>query len=393
MFKHQRQRISTYHTWLAEAFETRRTALSLRKGEYRTLNHSALALCSAKEPRQWTDDKGNEYEFKITSPSECNDDKVSEAVLTGDTLSGVDETVQTLFEKVEKVCHGSTDSHETLLKEVIRTSFELWKEARTQSAMRAYLNCYFGDDGRARKNALNALLCLCRIHHCVSTFVAAAEDLEISDSFDYVRVPPPSASHLSAPPYSKERSPISAATRLGLTVSGDIWSTYFVREASRFGKLVVEHRRKCHFHAEIQTVAYYIQHSTTHEKTTVHPYIGCSRRCCSLCYLFIMSYGGFRVRGSHETILHRWNLPIDLVYSQSQRSPQLHSAAVGLLLRLKQILQQLLKGTRPPSPRQLLAQSSAALSSALIEAEQESARLERSDREIEYRHLDPNMHY
>ena len=382
VFEHQQQRITTYHAWLTKAFGTYGTAPSFSKVELPSLSESLAAFQFPLRRRKWTDDKGLEYDLTVTSLSDLSEDESSVATLTASSLASVSDSVERLFRDVGTLCQASKSINTSLLKQVMCNAFHLWKGARTQSAMRTYLLRYFGNDLKRRKDAQKALLCLCRVYHCVCNFIEAAEKLQISNSFKWVAIP---YQALDLPgTRSNPASPLSVARRLGLTVSGNAWTSFLIREAPKFRNLVNERRQNSNFHAEIQAIVFHYLYSSAHEKKHTHPYIGCSRRCCSLCYLFILIHGEFRVRCTHESILHRWNLPTRHVEAENEALLKLRSTTTRLLDTLKNILRELFKEPRPPSHREQLAQSSAALSSAQIVAEKESAPLERSHREVEY---------
>ena len=382
VFEHQQQRITTYHAWLTQAFGTHGTAPSFPRVELPSLSESLAALQFPLKRRKWTDDKGLEYDLTVASLSDLSEDESSVATLTASSLASVNDGVERLFRDVGTLCQTPKSVSTNLLKQIMCNGFHLWKGARTQSAMRTHLLRYFENDPKRRKDAQKALLCLCRVYHCVYNFIEAAEKLQISNSFKWIAI---AYQPLNLPGTSLHPpSPLSVARRLGLTISGNAWTSFFIREAPKFRNLVNERRQKSNVHAEIQAIFFHYLYSSAHEKKHTHPYIGCSRHCCSLCYLFILIHGEFRVRCTHETILHRWNLPARHVKGENEALLKVRSTTRRLLDTLKNILRELFKEPRPPTRREQLAQSSAALSSAQIAAEKESAPLERSHREVEY---------
>ena len=86
------------------------------------------------------------------------------------------------------------------------------------------------------------------------------------------------------------------------------WTSYLNQQSTRFARMVKERRRKHHFHAEIHVLLGRDVLLSQDERKQTHPYIGCSRRCCWLCYAFVLLHGGFETRGTHGTIMHRWDI-------------------------------------------------------------------------------------
>lgn len=327
--------------------------------------------------RKWTDDRGLDYELPIKSHGDLGEAEASEAARTGDSFASVEESVDKLFENIRALCRASERIENSPLKQVMRDTFYLWKGVRTRSAIRARLRHCFEDDTKGRKDGQKALLCLCRIYHCVCTFVEAAEKLPLSDSFEVVPVP---YQRLEASnPGRESTSPTLVAKRLGLTFHGNVWANYLARETSNFAKLVRKKRRMNCVHAEIRAIHYHTLHLSCHAGSSTHTYIGCSKLCCLLCYWFIRWHGQFTTRGSHETIFHLWDLPMREVGEDEV----FMKATARLLNTVLTVLRDLSRKPRPPTGRDLLAQSSAALSSAQIIVEKESAPLERPKREME----------
>lgn len=81
--------------------------------------------------------------------------------------------------------------------------------------------------------------------------------------------------------------------------------------------------------------------------------------------------------------MHRWDIPQKIPIGKDFSTKNFSLAAERQLNILKSILQQLFNMPYPVGQRQLLAQSSRALSSAQVILDKELAKFERSHREIQ----------
>jgi hypothetical protein len=94
------------------------------------------------------------------------------------------------------------------------------------------------------------------------------------------------------------RNPVEIARSLELPLRGTGWINHLEKQTSKaaFTKLRGE---TCHVHAEIQMLLYQNSDAMSPDEqgsaSSVHPYIGCSKRCCLLCWLFIRIHGAFHV--------------------------------------------------------------------------------------------------
>ncbi|EXJ69260.1 uncharacterized protein A1O5_07296 [Cladophialophora psammophila CBS 110553] len=378
---HQWPRILRYLEWLKRAFQPKKSPAHHRSKEAAALVKSRLESQPFLKTRLWIDDNG--FEFAIPTNLRAQGYGLSETVATGESFQNVDSSVSDLFEKVHKLCaEESRRSQEELLKQVMHITFDLWKGARTRSAIKAYLHQYFGDCRKHKAEAEKALLFLCKIYYGVRSFIEAAERPPAFKSIQCVPVHY-QASGANHNFDSKQTTPLTVARRLGINVQQPGWIKYLIGEGTKFATLLQQKRRKPHFHAEIQVLQSHDFLSSPDERKHTHPYIGCSRRCCLLCYLFIRSYGGFDVRGTHQTIIHRWEIPEHTIVGKADPITKFRSATERFLNIVRSILQRLFNMTYPISQSQLLAQSSDALSSARSTSEKESAQLEKSHRELE----------
>ena len=96
--------------------------------------------------------------------------------------------------------------------------------------------------------------------------------------------------------------------RKHLVVAGDSvkktrkkWSR--VDLTSRFDLLRAQTR---YLHAEMQLVLHLAERSSL-ERT--YAYLGGSKYCCPMCWMFLQRQGRFRARGCHANMYHKWMLP------------------------------------------------------------------------------------
>lgn len=138
--------------------------------------------------RIWIDDNGFEFEIPTNPPAQV--DEVSEAVLTGKSFKDLDVSVSGLFDNIHILCSAevSQETQEYLLKQLMHSTFDLWKGTRTQSAIKAYLHGHFGESRKRKREAEKALLFLCKIYYGVHTFVEGAEKLRIFKSVEFALV-------------------------------------------------------------------------------------------------------------------------------------------------------------------------------------------------------------
>ena len=176
-------------------------------------------------------------------------------------------------------------------------------------------------------------------------------------------------------PVRAQATPMQTAKGLGLYVRGLGWLRHLESTAIKnsFRKLRGE---KCSVHAEIQLLSHQTQLiKSRHENGCAHPNIGCSKLCCLLCWLLLRVHGAYHVRGTHETITHRWEIPTVLLteaYTAEYQPVLKHFLGI-----IRTVLQNLLDQPFPLRHPKLLAQSSAALSTTQTVLDREKAQMEK----------------
>ena len=381
VFTHQWPRITTYIAWLKHAFQSRSPTAQHLYLNKRTHLETYVKFQPIERARTW-DNEGDEFIIPINTSAQEND--LSEAAMTGGSVKDVDDDISELFNKLHKICSEvCQETQEALLKSLMPDFFDIWMDVRTQSAMKSFLHRYFGDNRKRKKETERALLSLVKIYCGVRTFIEAAERLKIFKCIQCVPIPLNDRHRHSEYTSHRQTKPIEVVKLLGITVQRLDWIQYLNRKAPEFASLRREKRQKRVLHAEIQALHYYEFLLSPDERQRTLPYIGCSKRCCLLCYLFVGLHGGFNVRGTHETIIHRWELPDTFPVDIAESVARVKSTAEKLLNFLKRVLQGWFELSCLASHRELLAQSSHALSSAKIMVEETSGKLEQSRREIE----------
>jgi hypothetical protein len=128
-----------------------------------------------------------------------------------------------------------------------------------------------------------------------------------------VPVPPRQSKRARIKAARTQGTPVEISRSLELLLRGTGWIDFLEKPTTKvaFTKLRGE---TCHVHAEIQMLLYQNSGTMSPDEQgsagSVHPYIGCSKHCCLLCWLFIRIHGAFHVRGTHETVVQRWEIPM-----------------------------------------------------------------------------------
>lgn len=346
------------------------------------LSNEWLQRLPVLHTRSWIDDNENEFQFSGASLDEA--ENISRAALSAQSLKNISEEVDSIFKLIDQV--SSLDENEdyhmsrAILKQLLPSLFSVWRSPRFQASIKARLRARFQDSQRSEKRqheAVTALKFLCRVYLSVDVFIQAAQSMPIFKSVECVPVPlqPAIPTKATSNPILAQATPLEIAQSLGLYVRGFGWLHHLESKAIKnsFRKLRGEKR---HVHAEIQLISYRIQFfKSRHEDERVHPYIGCSKLCCLLCWLLLRVHGAFSVRGTHETIMHRWEIPAVLL--TEAYTAEYQPILQDFLGFIRMLLQNLLDQPFPLRHPRLLAQSSAALSTTVTVLDREKAQMER----------------
>ncbi|KAI5997799.1 hypothetical protein F5J12DRAFT_329143 [Pisolithus orientalis] len=184
---------------------------------------------------------------------------------------------------------------------------------RHMYSVRIFINASCNDLG---SRLLSDIDFLGRLRSCYYTLVEAAETIPGFANLSIMLVDKPASHNL--PPALPSLDDLFKWLGLPLnpaTVQKFVGDMTIATVRQDFLKL----QRKAFFqtlatHAEIQLVFYIAQRM--HPETVTkefHPYIGCSKLCCFLCFTFLRFFGQygpfFKVRGCHGRVYPLWSLP------------------------------------------------------------------------------------
>lgn len=382
ILKYQRPRITYYLNKLKEALRFEKRATGTTQDQRPKLSDEWLQRLPLLHTRSWIDDNGNEFQFLVAPLVEA--ENVSRAASSAQSLENIKDEVNSLFKLLDQVSsldeNGDDHLSRAILQQLLPSLFSVWRSPRFQASIKARLRARFQGSQNSEKKqheAVTALKYLCRVYYSVDTFIQAAQSMPIFKSVECIPIPlqPASPTKATSNTIRAQATPLETAKSLGLYVRGVGWLHHLENTSIKnsFRKLRGE---KCHVHAETQLLYHHNQISgSRHEDGIVHPYIGCSKLCCLLCWLLLRVHGAYRVRGTHETIMHRWGIPTALLTeAYTEYMPVLHDF-LGLI---RMLLQNLLNQPFPLRHPMLLAQSSAALSTTETVLDREIAQMEKS---------------
>ncbi|KAL7943154.1 hypothetical protein V8C42DRAFT_359295 [Trichoderma barbatum] len=171
----------TYLGKLKHAFQLPPSANRQSNPAQLLLTESRLLALPWLRTRKWTDDSGLEYD--IISENPAGEDDMSEAALTGQSFKDIDISIDGYFQTIEKLCEEETpETRNRLLKNLMRMTLELWKGARTRSAVKSRLRRYFGEYQTKRNEAEKTLRFMSKIYYNARNFIEAAEKLPMFKS-------------------------------------------------------------------------------------------------------------------------------------------------------------------------------------------------------------------
>lgn len=382
ILKYQSPRVSYYLSKLKKELETENSTTGSTPDKRQILSEKWLRKLPGPEPRKWIDDNDNEFQFSGASLDEA--ENVSKAALSAQSLKNISDEVEGLFKLVDQI--SSVDENEDdgqiqireCLKQLLPSLFSAWRSPRFQASIKARLHIRFQNSQNLKKRrnaAFTALKFLCQIYYSVDTFVQAAESMTFFKSMACIptRLQPAIPTKTTSDP---QETPLQIAKSLGLHVHRAGWLKHLGNQEMK-NKFRKFRRDKCGVHAEIQLLSHIAQVSDSeHENGFVHPYIGCSKLCCLLCWLFIGLHGTYQVRGTHKTVMNRWEIPAVLLIKAC--NTEFQPILQNYLGVLRDVLQDILKQPFPLKLPELLAQSSAALSTTQTVLDREKAQMEKT---------------
>ncbi|KGO46243.1 hypothetical protein PEX2_067260 [Penicillium expansum] len=374
---HQWPRITTYLKSLKRVFQSNINSASVKSMPKLSLLAQQVSIMPSLRSREWEEDNGFLFAIPLhysapanrSAPADELTNAKSNTTCTGETLSNIQGSVSELFEKIRRLCQPNTTSEDetSLLKEVMSHMFDLWREPRARFMLKTALRREF-----IQQKEREALLFLGRVCYAAYIYVEIAKVSRSFQSIEIVSVSHTESQgrgrtqrrhkktqrHTAGDEYANILAVIKA---LGLTFNPS-WKFYLAKNAARFPGLRKSKGDKEFHHAETQLLAYFEYSMSPDDRNQSHKYIGCSRRCCWLCYALLRAHEYFGVRGTHETLLYRWNVPIPSTTGSGSLPTQLDLAMERLLMELKVSLQTLFNSPGRKNV-DLKAQSSHALSS------------------------------
>jgi hypothetical protein len=375
VIRQQRQRIDYYLNAIGQALKATQADghdESFRDGTYNSVPGDSTV---AGVP-EWIDDRGLHYCFhhddspvpEANSAVACS---LSDASNIATQIDKVFSLAQQLSDR--PVCSETSWNND--LECLMRNTLNLWRTNHGQVALSSHIRRYFKMHCAQGKVFHDSVLFLARMFYSVEVFLEAARKIKGSCSVNYITVP----YHVQPEGDCVEHadSVLNVLERLGFPVQL-IPRRILTRIERNLPILLKQNRHAQHIHAELQALYYLNIHFPDEVGTfTVHPYVGCSKRCCFLCNAFIKSvYPSMRVRGSHNAIIHRWKP--QRYFTTAAQKDKFELGVQRMLQILKAILKKAFSAARLQQ-EQPLAQSSHGLSSILRE---ELAKMEPTHIEI-----------
>ncbi|PVI00725.1 hypothetical protein DM02DRAFT_707787 [Periconia macrospinosa] len=349
IFDHLQSRVKYYSTMICGAIRKAKGISELPKMlTSPNLQQEFLRVTS----REWQDNHGLHFNFRLGGIGE---ESISDKAV--DCLSDLEEEtlVQEVYSEFRYIFgNGVNQVPQIPTKNLLKKVYRIVRHPRQRPALKGLLRQAFHDNKRLFKQAWTSLLYLTRIFFAAVTFVDFATKL----NFTCIRFQQVPAVEAFRPQNSDSRCPTEVLESLGHSSLPQNWRDFF-QIPEKVADFITLSRSTRTVHGEIQLIIYTEDLMHAHENLTgkVFPYIGCSRKCCFFCELFRIGHGTFQARGTHLTLFPLWALPHTFPLQSLQVLRQF-----SILLRDN--LRGILNMPYPPPRRDLLQQSSAALSTA-----------------------------
>lgn len=304
--------------------------------------------------RDWEDNNQLYFTFRLdTTNEESLSDQAVDCLSDREEESLVQETHHefcSLFGTTQPIPAPLTPIRNFLSK-----LYRIVRHPRQRPIFKTLSRQLFTNNQRLFKQAWKSLLYLTRIFYAALTFVDLATRSDLK-CIHLRHIPAPTAPRVKNP---EERSSTKVLTSLGSPPPSQQWRDFFQSREKVQEFIRLSGSRKT-VHGEVQLILHVDSQNFAHEGLTgrVFPYIGCSKRCCFFCDLFRKVHGTFQARGTHQTLFPLWGLPEELLQHSLPVLRQFSELLRGILRRI------LAASSYPPPRRDLLEQSSAALSTA-----------------------------
>lgn len=347
VYVHLRPRVEYYSTLIRDSLEEGSRSASIPK----TLTkRSVQDLIHKATFRDWEDNNQLQFRFQLDETDlESTSDKAVDCLSDQNEETLVQDTYHEFY-----TLFGTTPKQQLSLaptRNLLRNLYSILRHPRQRPVLKSLLRLAVHNNQRLFKQTWTPLLYLTRVFYAAVTFVDFVTQLDF-ESIDFQQIP---AAVAYRPRIPDNRTSVEVLRSLGSPPPSKGWKDFF-----EFPGSVEEFRRlsspkKKTVHGEIQLILHFAREGLA---GMPFPYIGCSKKCCFFCDLFRERHGYFQARGTHETLFPLWGLPERL----TQHSLDLLRQLSGLL---KYYLRSIFAAwSYPPPHRNLLQQSSAALSTA-----------------------------
>lgn len=300
-----------------------------------------------------------EYDFS-SFHKRCNAPK-PDSVRSRESYGRVAAEAEELFEDLRAFCTRDCRQQDSHIKGLIKKAYDFQYDVRGRAALQA---CFEGTFPRARKTmkaaaVRRALLFMCRVYAAINTFVKAASSIS---SFRNITMTPVMWNNRvvrkpSAPRPLLEVLRPACPGLTSLPRLKNITNGYIER---RFDS---ERRKVRHVHAEVQLLyEFEMRRTTAGHKPRVHPYIGCSKRCCYLCGRLLQHHAFFHARDSHNKLYTQWRVP--QLFPSRTAAGAFEQATRAVFEEVRAGLVLHLSGEDVPSRGSLRPESTVALSTA-----------------------------
>ncbi|KAL4876953.1 hypothetical protein BJY04DRAFT_222629 [Aspergillus karnatakaensis] len=306
-------------------------------------------------------------------PLSSNGDKLLNQSETGPDCLSDDEGQAEIRDALEDVQHlfGSSDNNirsATRMKGFLMKFHRIIKHQRLRPAFKGNLRQILQGHENSFSKAWAALLFMSRTFHAAVTLVELASrvksfsNIRFIQRTDFIKSEKQNISNTKTPTEILEYFGVTSATRAWRE---NLLDNDTIRDYHRLLRL------RPTIHAEVQLM-YYLEADNSDNRPSgdTFPYIGCSKKCCFFCDLLRASHGQFSARGSHETVFPQWSLPAVPLGAIHRTTTSWDVGVQNFQAALINQIQAAVRGAYPLPSRDLLRQSSAALSTqAMVQRE------------------------
>lgn len=352
IYVHLRPRLEYYSTLIRDSLEE----ASQRVSTPETLTSREVQESLRKAThRDWEDNNHLHFRLRL---DETDEESTSDKAV--DCLSDQNEEglVQEMYREIRSLFGTVPTRHDQLIptRNLLRNLYRILRHSRQRPALKGLLRQAVRNNQRLFKQTWTSMLYLARTFYAAVAFVDLATRLDLG-SIQFQQIP---AAVAWRPSVSDNRSPVEVLASLGCPPPSKEWRDFFQSRGRVKEFIRLSSSKRKTVHGEVQLILHVesLAHSRERLPGTVHPYIGCSKKCCFFCDLFRVRHGYFQARGTHQTLFPLWGLPGIL----PQYSLPILRQFSG---PLRDILRSVFTASScPPPHRDLLQQSSAALSTA-----------------------------